>query len=686
MLTAEEVRAEMLRKIAASGLDAADAKRLGFKAFTKHQLQEKFPRLTKYPAAGFILPYYDALGGVTEFFRFRYLERPSGFIGSTDAVFKYTQPAKMRPYVYFSKFLDWADYFTRPVGDRAIFITEGELKANCGCKMAIPTLGLGGVWNFKEQANCLIRELALIDWKDVAVYITYDSDAVTNYHVLQAENRLAKELLEKGAKVFIVRLPALPDVKKTGLDDYLVKEGIDAFYDVAAGAEPWNESKALHELNESIVFVRDPGLILEISSKQRMSPHSFKESIYANVIWESPKATKEGVVMQKKSAAKGWLEWPHRGEVRKLTYQPGAPRITEANDFNMWPGWGVKDALVQPGGIKPWTDLISHLFARASLEDLQWFLKWLAYPLQHPGTKLFTATVLWGLSHGTGKTLIGATMRKIYGANFVEIQDRDLTGNFNEWAINKQFVMGDEITGGDKRTSGDRMKSLITQQFIRINQKNVQIFELPDCINYYFTSNHPDSFYLEDNDRRYYIHEVTGKPLTEAFYREYDAWYKTPEGIGALFHYFLHMDLKGFNPLAPAPMTAAKREMLDMGRSDASAWIALLKDEPDMALKSSMLSVVPQYSFMTTSEILFAYDPEGKKKLTLPGMGRELRRAGFVKVNNGATVTTVTDGPQRLWIVRRREILEGLGTDTRKIIEIYDAERGKNGTGRKVTI
>ncbi|MFZ0630231.1 MAG: hypothetical protein WA374_09135 [Acidobacteriaceae bacterium] len=37
----------------------------------------------------------------------------------------------------------------------------------------------------------------------------------------------------------------------------------------------------------------------------------------------------------------------------------------------------------------------------------------MAYPLQYPGTKLYSAVVLWTAQQGVGKSLLGYTMQQI---------------------------------------------------------------------------------------------------------------------------------------------------------------------------------------------------------------------------------------------------------------------------------
>jgi hypothetical protein len=154
----------------------------------------------------------------------------------------------------------------------------------------------------------------------------------------------------------------------------------------------------------------------------------------------------------------------------------------------------------------------------------EWFFDWCAYPLQNPGVKMFSAVVIHGVVQGTGKTLVGETLGRIYGDNYKEIKDDDLESTY--WAENKQFIMGDEISGRDNRQYANALKRLITQKTVTINIKFIPQYDVPDCINYLFTSQHPDAFFLS-RTRTGVISstEVTAdEPLPMSFYNSYSAW------------------------------------------------------------------------------------------------------------------------------------------------------------------
>jgi hypothetical protein len=124
-----------------------------------------------------------------------------------------------------------------------VIIVEGEKKTLALQRLAgqdsselrfLP-IGLSGVWNWrgtigKEPApNGDIRpvkgpipDLDRISWKKRIVIVIFDSDAKRNQSVDQARKALVSELGRRGSDVLQVELPDLPNLDKTGADDFLV--------------------------------------------------------------------------------------------------------------------------------------------------------------------------------------------------------------------------------------------------------------------------------------------------------------------------------------------------------------------------------------------------------------------------------------------------------------------------------
>ena len=78
------------------------------------------------------------------------------------------------------------------------------------------------------------------------------------------------------------------------------------------------------------------------------------------------------------------------------------------------------------------------------------------------------------------------------------------------------------------------------------------------------------------------------------------------------------------------------------------------------------------YKLWTTDELLRLFDPEKRGRVTANGLGRELRRAGFVRACEGTTIKTQVAGYQRLWIIRPSGLK---ATKPAEYAALFDKER-----------
>ncbi len=653
------------QKLSESGLSLEDAELMGIEVLTPEQTS----RLGFDALAALKINYLDAKGKPMldwpkhkPFFRIRYLGQANTFDKITEGKEqRYTQPANTVCCAYFPQHenMDWPTILADATV--AIIVTEGELKAACSCKNDFPTIGLGGVYNYRslKQGVEFLPELEAINWVGRNVYLAFDSDFMTNAMVCRALVEYGEALIERGAYVHIAVLPdlAAEDGKKTGLDDYLMdasQGGPDNFREILHVAQPLGLTRVLFDYNKKYVFIRQPGIVLDQTSMAKIPPAVFKEALEATKTYSENVLKPDGTISFKQvPAAAAWISWPMRHQAERLTYLPGKERRFEGN-LNVWPGWGLQP---KKGDVKPFMELLTHLFKGAEPEAMQWFLKWLAYPLQHPGTKMFTSAIFHGVTHGTGKSLVGYTLGRIYGQNFSEISQSDLHAGFNEWAEAKQFIMGDDVTGSNKREDNDLLKKLITQKEMRVNIKYVPSYVVPDCINYFFNSNHPDAFFLEDTDRRFFIHEVLVEPMAEKFYSAYaglpgkpgSSWLERG-GAEAVFDFLLKLDLKDFNPSAPAYKTQARARLISDTQSDLGAWVRRLIAMPDEVLKLGEIKL--KQDLFTNKELLAIYDPIGRTSVSANGLGRELRRAKVQQVLGGRMVQMPEGGSDRYYAIR----------------------------------
>lgn len=566
---------------------------------------------------------------------------------------KYVSIKGEEPHLYYSNLLnkEYGSYVNLCKDiSFPITITEGEFKTDVGCEYGFAVIGIAGVWSWKSKKKRLpvIPDLKEIVWDGREVYLTFDSDLKTNNKVQQALNALATWLTNQGAVVYIAFLPELPGQPNTGLDDFLhaKNDNGDSLAEIFEEAEEFQLCEELLKLNTEVGLVWNPGFIVEMESGLIMSRGDFVGQHYAPRTYHVMDGRGN---MREKAAAPAWLKFPQRTTFKKLAYRPGDDTITSDLCYNVWRGWGVEP---KRGSIKPWKDLLKRIFGNNEAEQ-KWFEQWLAYPLQNPGTKLAQAVIMVSREQGTGKSILGYTMGKIYGENYSEIGAELLTLPHNEWQQHKNFIVGNEIAGEDRRSYQNKIKNLVTQDETYINPKGIKGYTLDDCINYYLTSNHCNALYLEDADRRFFVWQFraddtqAGKDERQTFFREvYAPWY-LGSGPSHLFYYLLNLDLTGFDPKGPAPMTESKNEMIKDTKSDLGHWLIELKENPDEFLRNDGQ---PLKADLYTLSQLRALSGLGEK-FTTTMWGKQLKERGFDKKK----IRTSDVSTETIYIVRRRQ-------------------------------
>lgn len=262
------------------------------------------------------------------------------------------------------------------------------------------------------------------------------------------------------------------------------------------------------------------------------------------------------------SLHKGWMEHPDRLIVLKkeVGFDPTErdPNIT----CNLWAGWPTEP---KAGNCQRLVDLLHYMCSadRNAARLAEWVLKWIAYPIQHPGAKMRTCVVVHG-PQGTGKNLFFEAVMEIYGRYGLVLDQVALSDKHNDWASGKLFVVCDEVVAqADRFDLKNRLKGLITGKHIRINPKHVAAYDESNHLNMVFLSNEAMPVVLEEDDRRHCVIWTPPKQLPEyyaAVQDEIDAG-----GVAALHDYLLRLPLGDFHPATNPPDTAAKQELISLG-------------------------------------------------------------------------------------------------------------------------
>lgn len=280
-----------------------------------------------------------------------------------------------------------------------------------------------------------------------------------------------------------------------------------------------------------------------------------------------------------KNFVRDWQRNPEREIVllKEVGFDP-----TESDKHiscNLWGGWPTSP---KQGSCENLLDLLKYLCAGEDNPEkvYDWVLKWIAYPIQHPGAKMKTALVLHG-PQGAGKNMFFEAVMAIYGEYGRIIDQGAVEDKFTDWASKKLFMIADEVVArAELFHMKNKLKGLITGETIRINPKNVTPYDEKNHVNLVFLSNETQPVVLERDDRRYIVIWTPPK-VDQAFYSEVKREIDNG-GVEALHHYLLNLDLGDFAPYTNPPDTKAKRDLIDISLDSTERfWNEWLADRLD---------------------------------------------------------------------------------------------------------
>lgn len=224
--------------------------------------------------------------------------------------------------------------------------------------------------------------------------------------------------------------------------------------------------------------------------------------------------------------------------VNGLTFDPSSSEDIIETDtglkVNTYVGFEnvPEEGLVSDHDVEPFLDYLRNGIANRSDGAYKWLLNWLAHMVQFPWNKPGTALVLVGVQ-GSGKTFLGeGIMLPIIGKRHSMQTNSmsEITGNFNVRADNKILIQCNEALHSYQKDMASKLKSLITDESMRIEPKGINAFEKPNHVHYMFTSNEETAAIFIDptpQERRFTVLQVSPSRATDVTYwREFREWVK----------------------------------------------------------------------------------------------------------------------------------------------------------------
>jgi hypothetical protein len=245
-----------------------------------------------------------------------------------------------------------------------------------------------------------------------------------------------------------------------------------------------------------------------------------------------------------KRLGRAWLEWSGRRQYDHAVFDP-TRQETSPDVLNLWTGWAIPPL---PGD---WARVRAHIedvICSGIREHWEYLLNWLAFMFQQPRGPGQVVVVLRG-KEGAGKSILCALLRRILGPHGLMVSDpRHVLGNFNAHLRDLLFLEASEAFFAGDRAQANRMKALITDDSLVIEQKGVDSITVPNLLHIMMTSNEDWTVSAGPESRRFFVLDVSDGRVGDAAYFK-NLWKDVNDpGVGsAMLDYLLKRDLSDFD-------------------------------------------------------------------------------------------------------------------------------------------
>jgi hypothetical protein len=218
--------------------------------------------------------------------------------------------------------------------------------------------------------------------------------------------------------------------------------------------------------------------------------------------------------------------------------------------------------------VTPLLGYLERVFPNA--EERRQAARWAATLIARPQIKMEYGLLLVSETQGVGKTTLADILAEIIGMrNVAYVEEHDIVGRFNDW-VEKRLIICEEIYAGHSTAAYNRLKAVATNKTVRVEKKNLPRYNIDNYGHVIACSNSIKALRLDNEDRRWFVPEVTEQKQGREYWAGFYHWLTHEEGYRKIVWWagdFLTVE-PAVVPGEEAPWTATKGEVADAFRSE----------------------------------------------------------------------------------------------------------------------
>jgi putative DNA primase/helicase len=341
---------------------------------------------------------------------------------------------------------------------------------------------------------------------------------------------------------------------------------LDTFDKVATEFE-----KTHCKITNKSIFVKTDGDKLIIMSRQQMKT-SYEHMVYDKIV----KRTNDEEVLSLNFINDWLVNNPTQRRFDDIGCYPTGIECPP-NHFNSWIPFAMEFVKEYEHKSSELEIILNHIKILCGNDDevYDYFIKWIAQMIQYPAVKSICPTLI--SKEGAGKTTLIQLLCKMLGNEKVfetATPSRDIWGDFNGRMANTFLVNLNELSKKETLESEGRIKALITDPKLTINNKGVSQYDINSHHRFIITTNNEEPVNTTKDDRRKVIIRSSDEKIGDKEY--FNKLYSFLDDINVIktcYEYFKAIpDMDAFNKI-PMPCTEYQQNLKELSRSPIEMWL-----------------------------------------------------------------------------------------------------------------
>jgi hypothetical protein len=251
--------------------------------------------------------------------------------------------------------------------------------------------------------------------------------------------------------------------------------------------------------------------------------------------------------------------------------------ICPSNIFNMWKPFDME--LVGEYENKPdeLAVILNHIKILCGNDEVvtDYFIKWIAQMIQYPEVKSICPTLI--SKEGSGKGTLLLLIEKMIGFNkYFETTNpmRDIWGDFNGRMANTFLINLNEMSKKDTLECQGRIKGLITDGKLTINNKGMNQYQIQSYHRFIVTTNNEDPITTKSDDRRNLIIRTSDELKgNDEYFKKMNEMINDVNVVKTFYEYLKNIpNMENFREI-PLPQTEHQNEMKEMNMDIEERWV-----------------------------------------------------------------------------------------------------------------